>query len=176
MARPPTLKAKGIRLRPLRKRDLPVLLDILTDPTVAAWWGRYDRKRVRREYGSAADREGMFLVRLAGEPVGMIQFGEEDDPEYRHASIDIALRESAQGRGVGPRAVWLLARYLIEERGHHRVTIDPAVANRNAIRAYEKVGFREVGVMRNYERGSDGTWHDGLLMDVLADELRDPGI
>jgi aminoglycoside 6'-N-acetyltransferase len=26
-------------------------------------------------------------------------------------------------------------------------------------------------VMRNYERGLDGTWHDGLLMDLLADEL-----
>jgi aminoglycoside 6'-N-acetyltransferase len=25
--------------------------------------------------------------------------------------------------------------------------------------------------MRRYERGPDGTWHDGLLMDLLADEL-----
>ena len=25
--------------------------------------------------------------------------------------------------------------------------------------------------MRRYERGRDGTWHDGLLMDLLADEL-----
>jgi aminoglycoside 6'-N-acetyltransferase len=29
-----------------------------------------------------------------------------------------------------------------------------------------------VGVMRAYERGDDGTWHDGLLMDLLAGELR----
>jgi aminoglycoside 6'-N-acetyltransferase len=27
-------------------------------------------------------------------------------------------------------------------------------------------------VMRSYERGPDGTWHDGLLMDLLATELR----
>ena len=33
------------------------------------------------------------------------------------------------------------------------------------------VGFRPVGVMRRYERGPDGTWHDGMLMDLLADEL-----
>jgi aminoglycoside 6'-N-acetyltransferase len=25
--------------------------------------------------------------------------------------------------------------------------------------------------MREYERGPDGTWHDGLLMDLLAGEL-----
>ncbi len=68
-----------------------------------------------------------------------------------------------------------LATHLIDDLGHHRLTIDPAADNAAAIRAYEKVGFRPVGVMRRYERGSDGTWHDNLLMDLLAAELlRDP--
>jgi aminoglycoside 6'-N-acetyltransferase len=49
--------------------------------------------------------------------------------------------------------------------------IDPAADNAAAIRAYEKVGFRPVGVMRQYERLPGGEWHDGLLMDLLADEL-----
>jgi hypothetical protein len=53
--------------------------------------------------------------------------------------------------------------------GHHRITIDPAAENAAAIRAYEKVGFRPVGVMRRYERDVDGDgWHDGLLMELLA--------
>jgi aminoglycoside 6'-N-acetyltransferase len=26
--------------------------------------------------------------------------------------------------------------------------------------------------MRSYERGPDGLWHDGLLMDLLEGELR----
>jgi aminoglycoside 6'-N-acetyltransferase len=56
-------------------------------------------------------------------------------------------------------------------QGHHRFTIDPAVANERAIRAYAKLGFRSVGVMRAYELGADGTWHDGRLMDLLAGEL-----
>jgi len=64
-----------------------------------------------------------------------------------------------------------MARHFIEERGHHRLTIDPAAENAAAIRCYEKVGFRSVGVLRNYEQGPDGTWHDGLLMELLADEL-----
>ena len=50
--------------------------------------------------------------------------------------------------------------------------IDPAANNAAAIRAYEKAGFRPVGVMRRYERGPDGTWHDGLLMDMLCEESR----
>jgi aminoglycoside 6'-N-acetyltransferase len=43
--------------------------------------------------------------------------------------------------------------------------------NEAANRAHEKVGFRRVGVMRLCERGQIATWHDGLLMEMLADEL-----
>jgi hypothetical protein len=57
------------------------------------------------------------------------------------------------------------------DRGHHRLTIDPAASNARAIAAYAKVGFRPVGIMRQYERGPDGTWHDGLLMELLREDL-----
>jgi aminoglycoside 6'-N-acetyltransferase len=67
--------------------------------------------------------------------------------------------------------VALLARWLVEARGHHRLTIDPATGNTAAIRCYTRVGFRPVGVMRRYERGPDGTFHDGLLMDLLSEDL-----
>ena len=59
-----------------------------------------------------------------------------------------------------------LARFLSEQCGHHWTTIDPAAANRRAIRSYTKVGFRSVGMMRQYER-----FHDRLLLDPLRDEL-----
>jgi aminoglycoside 6'-N-acetyltransferase len=60
--------------------------------------------------------------------------------------------------------------HLVDDRGHHRFTIDPAVGNEPAIRCYAAVGFRPVGTMRRYSRAADGTWRDGLLMDLLADE------
>jgi hypothetical protein len=34
--------------------------------------------------------------------------------------------------------------------------------------------FRPVGIMRRYERGPDGRWHDGLLMDLLPEDLTEP--
>ena len=64
-----------------------------------------------------------------------------------------------------------LARHLFTVHGHHRIEIDPAADNHAAIRAYSKVGFRPVGITRRSERGPDGTWHDALLMDLLAEEL-----
>jgi aminoglycoside 6'-N-acetyltransferase len=70
-----------------------------------------------------------------------------------------------------PTRVRTIARHLIRDRGHHRITIDPAAENERAIRCYARVGFRRVGVLRRYERGADGSWHDGVLMELLAEEL-----
>ena len=105
------------------------------------------------------------------EVVGAIQYHEKNEPMYRHAGIDIFLSTSRHGQGLGTEAIRVLARYLFEERSHHRLTIDPAADNTVAIRAYERVGFRRVGIMRKYERGPDGVWHDGLLMDMLQEEF-----
>jgi aminoglycoside 6'-N-acetyltransferase len=101
-----------------------------------------------------------------------VQFFEELEPEYRHATIDLFIDPALHGRGVGTEVLRRVVEYLTVERGHHRLTIDPAADNAAAIRVYEKVGFKPVGVMRHYERDADGAgWHDGLLMDLLASEL-----
>jgi aminoglycoside 6'-N-acetyltransferase len=113
----------------------------------------------------------LLVVEAGGQVAGGISYHEENDPMYRHAGIDIYLGARFQGQGAGGEAVALLARYLFEQRGHHRITIDPAAANEQAIRSYTRVGFRPVGVLRQYERGRDGRFHDGLLMDLLRGEL-----
>ena len=158
-------------LRPVRGGDEATLLEIFSDPTVSRWWG--DPRDAVADTMQDDEENSHYVIELDGNAIGMIQSYEESDAMYRHAGIDISIREPWQGKGYGPEAIKLLARYLIAERGHHRLIIDPAASNVNAIRAYERVGFKPVGVMRKYERGLDGTWHDGLLMDLLADELRD---
>ena len=109
-----------------------------------------------------------------GHTIGVIQYAEEDTPEFRSAGIDIYLDPAVHGRGLGTDAVRTLARHLIDDRGHHRLTIDPAVENLAAIACYERVGFRPIGVARHYEqvRWEDGRYRYGLLMDLLAGELR----
>jgi aminoglycoside 6'-N-acetyltransferase len=85
--------------------------------------------------------------------------------------MDIYVDPEVHGRGVGTDAIRTLSRHLIDDRGHHRLTIDPAAHNEAAIRCYTKAGFKPIGIGRQAERGPDGTWHDSLLMDLLADEL-----
>lgn len=89
---------------------------------------------------------------------------------YRHAAIDLFLAESAQGRGLGRQVVQLVTRHLVNELGHHRIVIDPALDNERAIACYRACGFLPVGVMHRYERDLDGDgWHDGLLMELVVD-------
>jgi aminoglycoside 6'-N-acetyltransferase len=161
------LRGDDVLLRPLEQADTPALRRILATPEVARWWDEPDD-----DFPMHDDPDSTrFTIEVEGAVAGMIQYGEETDPKYRHASIDIFLDPALRGRGLGTEAVRLLARHLVADRRHHRVTIDPAAANTAAIRSYAKAGFRTVGIMRRYERGTDGEWHDGVLMDLLAEDL-----
>ena len=164
------LRGERVLIRPMTADDVPRLAAIQAQPGVATAWGVPELDKLE-DKAAGTDECAVFAVELVGEVVGLIQYHEEDDPMYRHAGIDIFLSEDVHGQGLGSEAVRTMAEYLIHERGHHRLVIDPAAHNTAAIRAYEKAGFKPVGVMRQYERLPGGEWHDGLLMDLLADEL-----
>jgi aminoglycoside 6'-N-acetyltransferase len=168
-----SLDGGGVHLRPASAGDADRFAEILAEPSVHARWQAADVAADARSLAGDDDEVAVWAIEVDGRVAGIIQASEETDPRYRHAGIDIVLESAAQGRGLGSDAVRTVARWLIRERGHHRLTIDPAADNAAAIAAYAKVGFRPVGVMRRYEGDLDGSWHDGLLMDLLADELRD---
>jgi aminoglycoside 6'-N-acetyltransferase len=165
MADPPS----RLTLRPLARGDEDELLRIHRTPEVLRWWDVPFEGFPWDEPESAR-----LTIEVDGRVAGMIQYWEETEPKYRHASIDVFLDPALHGQGFGTEAVRRVVRMLIDERRHHRITIDPATDNAAAIRSYEKVGFKRVGVMREHERdvGGEG-WHDSLLMELLAsDEVR----
>jgi aminoglycoside 6'-N-acetyltransferase len=152
-------------LRPLLASDAAELRRIHATPEVARWWGELPAGF------PAVDEPDLtrLTILLDGAIAGLIDCHEELTPRYRHAAIDLFLDPAVHGRGLGTEAIRRVVRHLIDDRGHHRITIDPAAANAVAISAYEKVGFRPVGVMREYERDVGGQgWHDALLMELLA--------
>jgi aminoglycoside 6'-N-acetyltransferase len=180
----PTLHGTACTLRPVIDADAPTLAHILAEEEVSRWWPRYDEERVRGELIEGADTTVFVVEHDAGEGnaddtvaegsvdvIGAILYVEEPSPDYRHASIDVFLHPDWHGKGIGTDAVRTLARHLVHDRGHHRLAIDPAASNEKAIRAYRRVGFQPVGVMRAYERNGEGEWQDCMLMDLLARDL-----
>jgi aminoglycoside 6'-N-acetyltransferase len=155
------LRGEQVVLRPLADADAEALIAIHHEPAVAEWWGAMadgfpltDEPEVTR-----------FTIVVDGEVAGLIQYGEESEPDYRHAWIDLFVASRLHGHGIGTDAVRTLMRHLIDERGHHRVTIDPAIDNVKAVRSYEKAGFRRVGVMKSAWRDANGNWRDALFME-----------
>jgi aminoglycoside 6'-N-acetyltransferase len=173
MAPAPPLRGERVLLRAGRPDDLDALEAVFADPAVARWWPGQDRAHIEAELLGSDDDPAftVYVIDVDGEPAGVIQSFEQLDPEYRSAGIDISVAPAWHGTGVALDAIRTVARHLLDDLGHHRLTIDPAAHNGRAIAAYTKVGFRPVGILRRYERGVDGTWHDGLLMDLLAGEL-----
>jgi aminoglycoside 6'-N-acetyltransferase len=171
---PPRLDGPRVALLPLAPEHAPGLRAIRRQPGVERWWRAPEDDFPLHDEPDAV-RYTVLLKDDAGEPEptprGMIQYYQETEPDYRHAGIDVFLDQAVHGRGIGREVIAVLARHLVDDLGHHRLTIDPAADNAAAIACYTAVGFRPVGVMRRYERGPDGTFHDGLLMDALAEDL-----
>jgi RimJ/RimL family protein N-acetyltransferase len=155
-----------VRLTPIAASDAEALRAIRADPRVAEWWDELEP-----DFPLDDEPESTrFTIHHDGEIAGMVQFAEEEEPKYRHASIDIFVAPEHQGQGVGTEAVRLVVDHLLGERGHHRITIDPATANAAAVACYSKAGFTPVGVLRLSERDSDGRgWHDSLMMELVVE-------
>jgi aminoglycoside 6'-N-acetyltransferase len=160
-----TLQCERLLLRRAGEDDAAAIGEILREPEVERWWGPYDAASSLDELASS------FVIVVDGAVAGWLIFEEEDWWQYRHVAFDIALTTALHGRGYGREALRLAIGHFVG-RGHHRFTIDPAADNARAIRTYAAVGFKPVGVLRAYEQ-RDGSWRDGLLMDLLASELVD---
>ncbi len=157
------LRGERVLLRPLADDDAELLRAVHSTPEVHAWWGE-----APEGFPLNDDRDAVrFTILFEDEVAGLIQFGEETEPDYRHAWIDVFVDPRHHGRGLGTDAVRAVVRHLMDDRGHHRVTIDPALDNVVAVRCYTKAGFRRVGVQRSAWRDPRGRWRDVLLMELV---------
>jgi aminoglycoside 6'-N-acetyltransferase len=166
-----TLDGVRVRLRPVTDADRPALVAIRRSPEVFAWWRGGTDLYASVEEDIAEPGAHPFVIEVGQRVAGWIQWHQESEPDYRYATIDLYLHPALHGQGLGADAVRTMARHLFDDHSHHRLEIDPAADNHAAIACYAKVGFRPVGIRRQSERGNDGTWHDALLMDLLAAEL-----
>ena len=173
MPDPIDLRGEQVRLRTTVAADRAALVAIRSTEEVQRWW-RGDDLGAEFDDDLADPEVHRLTIEAEGTVVGLIQFAEEDDPEYRHAGIDIYIDPRQHRRGLASDAIRTLVAHLLDERGHHRLTIDPSVDNEAAIACYAGVGFEQVGVMRAYERRADGTWGDGLLMELVAKDRPGP--
>jgi aminoglycoside 6'-N-acetyltransferase len=165
----PVLAGERMTLRPPLPTDAAALLAILGEPEVSRWWVGYTPERVRDEI---LEPGNALVIVIGGQVAGAIFLYPNDDPEYLHVVIHLFLGAQWYGKRYGAEALSTVIAHLAT-LGHHRFTLDPNVDNAPAIRSYERLGFRRVGVLRQYQLRPNGTHDDGLLMDLVLSDFPD---
>lgn len=77
-----------------------------------------------------------------------------------------------RSKGHGSDALRLVLRYAFHELNLFRLGLDVTEINTRAIRAYQKVGFQQEGIVRGAVL-RDGRRHDLILMGLLREEWAD---
>lgn len=131
--------------------DLPLLERWLRSPQALRWWGPADQHIAALAQRSA---DTHAVITTGGRPVGYLCWQRPSPAELAAAGltdlpedlvdIDILIGEPAYlGQGIGPSALAALLPKLRAE-GVAFAGLGTATANRVAIRAFEKAGFRRV--------------------------------
>lgn len=161
----PELHGSGVVLRELAPGHAEGLRAIRRERAVADFWGPLEDDFPLADEPTAR----RYAILVGDELAGMIQFSEENEPDYRHAEVDVFVSPAERGRGHGTEAMRTLLAYLTGERGHHRVILGTATHNEAALRSYEKAGFRRVGVTRRSGRDyRTGEFGDEWFMEYVV--------
>lgn len=165
----PVLSGPRVTLRPPREADIEPLAAILQEPEVSEWWVGYTKDRVRDELVFG---EHTVTIEVDGEPVGLMYVIPPTDREYPTTIMHIFLATRMRGRALGAEALAVAIRHQFAA-GATRVTLDPNVRNEAAIRSYERIGFRRVGVLRDYQVREGGGLDDALFLDITRSDFPD---
>ncbi len=155
--------------RVMSEDDLPLVGGWLAMPHVVEWWpaGAKQLERIRAHIGDPAI--DVFIVTADDRPIGYLQCYDpaaEADHPFRDQPAGTRGIDQFTGehdmieRGHGPALTRAFVAKLFAA-GTPRVITDPDPANRRAVRAYEKAGFRA-------ERLVETPWGRTLLMVCQA--------
>lgn len=154
--------ATGVyRFTPLTAAGLDLVATWFEAPHVTEWWPGDGVGEIAR--GLAEPGFDAYLVVFDGRPFAYLQvydpFAEPDHPYQDQPpgsrGVDLFIGEASMlGCGHGSALLREMSDRLLEAH-HPRVLIDPDPTNGRAIRAYEKAGFRHLG-LRSVEFPGEG--------------------
>jgi len=167
------LAGERVRLRALRSEELPALWAARerADATVAPGSFSEGELRERIEHSGTLTAWGLALgIEVGGDLVGEIQAYRAQLPRGVFG-IGIELFDEAdQGKGYGTEAVTMLVRHLFEREAGRRVQGGTTPDNAAMRRVFERLGFVEEGVQRQFLPGHDGGGADCVMYGMTRND------
>lgn len=173
-----TITGKNIILRPYQMEDAETILEGANNPTMRRLTGTQMTFTLEMTQGyvgrmmNPEDRLGYIIAEpQTSAPLGEVVVMDIDD-ENHSASIRIALfHEEDLNKGYGTEAMRLMVDEVFTKFNLHRLELDVFDFNPRAVRVYEKLGFKQEGVLRD-TLFYDGEYHSTIIMSILEDEWR----
>lgn len=144
----------NVSIRKFEKRDIPNKVKWINDPANNAFL-HYDLPleigKTEAWFEKNKDRADRYdaVIEVDGTPVGLIGLLSVDHTNKK-AEYYVTLGEREYlGRGIAGRASRRLLEYAFTELGLNRVYLHTEVDNTAAIRSYERIGFRQEGLLKN---------------------------
>ncbi len=159
-----------IILAPLEESDLDWLLSVEADAREEGFIRGNDRAGHKHYMDEPQMRYLLILQRR--EKVGFVVLKNIDtkDRDVELARIII----SQKGQGIGQAAVCEIVRYIFENLGAHRISLDTLSYNKRAQHVYRKLGFTQEGLIRE-ALYLNGVFHDVVLFGLLAADWQKRG-
>jgi RimJ/RimL family protein N-acetyltransferase len=178
MMKNPFLVGRKIYLRPLELHDAEAMTPWMNDHEVTRTLQSMrptteesERGFIERASRSETDVATAIIVRAGDRFIGTAGLMKINWRE-RHAGFGISIGDKAcWGRGYGTEATRLLTAHAFDELNLNRVWLHVYEFNPAGIRAYEKVGYKREGVMRQATY-VEGRYHDVYLMAILREDWK----
>lgn len=132
----PVLRTERLVLRPVTATSAPDLLR----PRPNGFPGVDDTSVLNGVVASGADARGVYVVELAGEPVGTVGCAGALSPDGDQ-EVGYGLVAAARGQGVATEAVGALCAHLERVPGVRRLTAEALPGNSASLRVLQRLGF-----------------------------------
>ena len=147
----------NISFKKITESDLTRIFNWLQQPHVAPWWPESDWGKFLEKYHTKIDSDYVhtYIIAIDERPIGMIQYywfakapkgdesyGRFNDPQM--VGLDIVIGELDYiGKGYGSKALRAFIDQILKQNSFiKKIFINPDPANKAAVRAYEKAGFK----------------------------------
>lgn len=153
--------------------DADALFAVLDDD--ACWKhvaGRpHDVEALRETFRNAGSRgRHIWVVERRGAIVGTTSYLDVSVDDARLEIGSTMYAPSEWGTDLNPTCKYLLMSFAFDELGMGRVQLKTDIRNVRSRHAIERLGARLEGVLRRYQRRSDGTVRDTVMFSVTAED------
>ncbi|HXV26531.1 MAG TPA: GNAT family protein [Candidatus Paceibacterota bacterium] len=175
------MNTSSLELRPLAAEHLDDVMTWVNDPDVVKNFQHFDRSISREEEAAfigrliASPNDRVFSIFRSGNGAYVGQTAvNQISWENKLGRLSLFIKPEHSGMGYAQHALGLLLEKAFGEFGLNKVWLMVWAENKKGLHIYEKLGFRQEGVLRE-EYFWQGEYHDIVRMGLLASEFSPGG-